>query len=124
MNASSNAIRPAMTPDGSAQDEARLLSRIVLLNVKYSPNLGDGLLSECLERELARALPDCEVTSIDLAGRTGYPSGYGRTRGTALALLERLPAGCAAAPRGRCCALSSRYACGGITAPGSRAPKR
>lgn len=91
MNASSNAIRPAMTPDGSAQDEARLLSRIVLLNVKYSPNLGDGLLSECLERELARALPDCEVTSIDLAGRTGYPSGYGRTRGTALALLERLP---------------------------------
>lgn len=91
MNVLSNAIRPASSPDDSAQDDACGLSRLVLLNVKYSPNLGDGLLSECLERELALALPGCEVVSLDLAGRRQYPSGYGRTRGIALALLERLP---------------------------------
>ena len=43
--------------------------KIALLNVKFSPNLGDGLLSECLERELAEALPGATVVSIDLAGR-------------------------------------------------------
>ena len=43
--------------------------KIALLNVKFSPNLGDGLLSECLERELAHALPGVEVVAIDLAGR-------------------------------------------------------
>lgn len=64
---------------------------IALLNVKYSPNLGDGLLSECLERELARALPGCKARSIDLAGRSAYPVAPGRTRGAALALLERSP---------------------------------
>lgn len=65
--------------------------RIALLNVKYSPNLGDGLLSECLEHELARALPGCRPHSVDLAGRTRYPVGTGRARGAALSLLERMP---------------------------------
>lgn len=66
--------------------------RVVLFNVKYSPNLGDGLLSECLERELGRALPGCDVVSIDLAGRRHYPLVHGRARGAVLALLERCPA--------------------------------
>jgi hypothetical protein len=48
--------------------------RIALLNVKYSPNLGDGLLAECLERELSAALGGAEVFSIDIAGRTGWPA--------------------------------------------------
>lgn len=92
MYASPTAIRPASSPDDRVQGQACALSRVVLLNVKYSPNLGDGLLSECLERELERALPGSKVVSVDLAGRTAYPSGHGRMRGIALAFLERLPA--------------------------------
>lgn len=45
---------------------------IKLLNVKYSPNVGDGLLVECLEQHL-RVMPNMEgASSVDLAGRTGY----------------------------------------------------
>lgn len=45
---------------------------IKLLNVKYSPNVGDGLLVECLERHLG-VMPNMEgASSVDLAGRTGY----------------------------------------------------
>ena len=64
--------------------------RIAIFNVKYSPNLGDGLLSECLEAELRAQNESVSAYSIDLAGRTDYgpPS---RHRRTALALLHRLP---------------------------------
>jgi polysaccharide pyruvyl transferase WcaK-like protein len=64
---------------------------IALLNVKFSPNLGDGLLSECLERELAVALPDAHVVSIDLAGRRHYRGHGPSRRGRVIALLEALP---------------------------------
>jgi hypothetical protein len=86
-------VRPLMPANADLKGGAhiRMPRRIVLLNVKYSPNLGDGLLSECLERELGRSLPGCEVVSIDLAGRTAYPRAHGRARGAVLALLERCP---------------------------------
>ena len=63
--------------------------RIALFNVKYSQNLGDGLLTECLERELA-ATSEAETFSLDLAGRLQYDGGV-RDRRTAMAILERLP---------------------------------
>ena len=50
------------------------------LNVKYSPNLGDGLLAECLEAELRSARPGVETRSIDLAGRTAYGEGLKHRR--------------------------------------------
>jgi hypothetical protein len=65
--------------------------KIALLNVKFSPNLGDGLLSECLERELAFALPGVEVVAIDLAGRAHYRGHGPSRRGRVIALLEALP---------------------------------
>ena len=65
--------------------------KIALLNVKFSPNLGDGLLSECLERELAVALPGVEVIVIDLAGRSHYRGHGPSRRGPVIALLEVLP---------------------------------
>ena len=64
--------------------------RLRLFNVKYSPNLGDGLLSECLEG----ALRDCgasEASSIDLAGRTAYNAGSA-ARGRLVRFLQALPA--------------------------------
>lgn len=65
--------------------------KVALLNVKYSPNLGDGLLSECLERELSVALGGAEVFSIDIAGRTAFPTIAPGHRGAALAVLEAMP---------------------------------
>jgi len=65
--------------------------KIALLNVKFSPNLGDGLLSECLERELAFALPGVDVIAIDLAGRAHYRGHGPSRRGRVIALLEALP---------------------------------
>ncbi|OAN66495.1 polysaccharide pyruvyl transferase family protein [Sphingomonas sp. TDK1] len=48
------------------------MTRIAIFSVKYSPNLGDGLLSECLEHELQRHVPGLALTSLDLAGRAAY----------------------------------------------------
>lgn len=45
---------------------------IRVFNVKYSPNLGDGLLSECLEQTLSRHLGGADVQSLDLSGRTAW----------------------------------------------------
>lgn len=65
--------------------------RLRLFNVKYSPNLGDGLLSECLEKALIEHGADAAATySVDLAGRVAYaPGPASRTR--LLAGLARLP---------------------------------
>lgn len=96
MTASSAAKLAAFSDVAMADRPAKCsaaLRRLVLFNVKYSPNLGDGLLSECLEQELQRSLPGCDVVSIDLAGRSSYPSSHNATRGLALALLDRCPAG-------------------------------
>lgn len=66
--------------------------KIVLFNVKFSPNLGDGVLSQCLEWGLAQAAPAAEITPVDLAGRTAFepPSGSWK-RMAAIAALQRLP---------------------------------
>ena len=65
--------------------------RVGLFNVKFSPNLGDGLLSECLEQELGRTCPGIALTPLDLAGRLEYAEGKS-FRKTALGLLGRSPA--------------------------------
>jgi polysaccharide pyruvyl transferase WcaK-like protein len=67
--------------------------KVGIFNVKYSPNLGDGLIAECLEqaiKELA-AMQDLEIKSIDLAGRICFTRGdTGRV--VTLKLLDQLPA--------------------------------
>ena len=65
---------------------------INLFNVKYSPNLGDGVIAECLEAEIRRCIPNAVVRSIDLAGRTTWlPPQNSRFRAAALSTLRRLP---------------------------------
>ena len=64
--------------------------KVAILNVKFSPNLGDGLLAECLEHELVRHDPAIRIVALDLAGRTGWGR-HGRNRAAALRTLERLP---------------------------------
>ncbi|MEM9168735.1 MAG: polysaccharide pyruvyl transferase family protein [Pseudomonadota bacterium] len=67
--------------------------RIAAFNVKYSPNLGDGLLSICLEKQVARSRPDLRVTSFDLSGRDGFDVPSARSaRPVVLAALNKAPA--------------------------------
>jgi len=64
---------------------------IRLANVKYSENLGDGLLCECLERVLSASSIDVTgCQSIDLAARSGYSSPR-LHRAFLLSLLAALP---------------------------------
>ncbi len=49
--------------------------KIVVFNVKYSENLGDGLLAQCIEAGLIRGAGHIEVETIDLAGREGFGMG-------------------------------------------------
>jgi len=67
------------------------MTKIRLLNVKYSPNLGDGVIADCLEHELARIRPGWDVGSVDLAGRTEFAAGGDSGRGLALSVLSALP---------------------------------
>lgn len=64
--------------------------KVALFNIKYSPNLGDGLLSECLEAALEDSGRQITVHSIDLAGRTAFSSGNA-LRGPILSMIQRLP---------------------------------
>ncbi|EHS49489.1 polysaccharide pyruvyl transferase [Rhizobium sp. PDO1-076] len=64
--------------------------RVVVFNVKYSENLGDGLLAQCLETALSD-YPDMQVETIDLAGRTGFGTTHSR-RQLAIHALHVLPA--------------------------------
>jgi polysaccharide pyruvyl transferase WcaK-like protein len=63
---------------------------IALFNVHYSENLGDGLLSLCLARQIVKANPDVTVSVYDLAGRTGYGEGSWR-RDLASQILDKTP---------------------------------
>jgi polysaccharide pyruvyl transferase WcaK-like protein len=64
--------------------------RIRLFNVKYSPNLGDGLLSECLEHALVELGANRDSWSIDLAGRKAYGDGIAG-RSHLLSALDAMP---------------------------------
>jgi polysaccharide pyruvyl transferase WcaK-like protein len=65
--------------------------RLAILNMKYSPNLGDGVIAECLEASI-RDRTGWKVVSVDLAGRTAYPTPRsGRVRLAALLMLKQLP---------------------------------
>ncbi len=50
--------------------------KIAIANVKYSPNLGDGLLSECLEHGMSiNRTAYFDIVNCDLAARTQYCPG-------------------------------------------------
>lgn len=64
--------------------------KVLVFNVIYSENLGDGLLAQCLEKGLRRS-GDIEVENVDLAGRPDFGTTSVRRR-SALRLLHALPA--------------------------------
>lgn len=65
--------------------------KLTLLNVKYSQNLGDGIIAECLEYALNTCPEVGEVHSCDLAGRSRFDGRSNRIRQITRSLLDRLP---------------------------------
>ena len=66
--------------------------KLVIFNVKYSPNLGDGVIAECLEHALRGNIPGAHIVTLDLAGRTGWSvPAAAAPRLRRLALLRRMP---------------------------------
>lgn len=49
--------------------------KVGILNVAYSPNLGDGLIAECLRHGLASSPARLDPRFIDLAGRESFSQG-------------------------------------------------
>ncbi|MEO1787223.1 MAG: polysaccharide pyruvyl transferase family protein [Pseudomonadota bacterium] len=65
--------------------------KLCIFNVKYSPNLGDGVIADCLEAALRRHLPGADIQSCDLAGRTAFGEGLNRSRALAMRTLDMTP---------------------------------
>lgn len=65
--------------------------KITLLNVKYSQNLGDGIIAECFEHALRKAPAVSHIQSCDLAGRLRYDGKGNQLRQITRTLLDRLP---------------------------------
>lgn len=65
--------------------------RVAILNVKYSPNLGDGIIAECLESELSKTGHGLTVRSVDLAGREDFGTGLDAGRDFVLRIVDMLP---------------------------------
>jgi polysaccharide pyruvyl transferase WcaK-like protein len=64
---------------------------VVLFGLPYSPNVGDGIIAECLAHAIRAERPGARVTPLDLSGRTGWGAVTVRNRGLALRVLRRLP---------------------------------
>lgn len=63
--------------------------KILIFNVKYSENLGDGILALCIEKALSEDT-GMQVETIDLAGRTDFGSTH-QHRQYAIHVLHALP---------------------------------
>ncbi|SCW68427.1 Polysaccharide pyruvyl transferase family protein WcaK [Rhizobium mongolense subsp. loessense] len=70
---------------------SRMPFKIVVFNVKYSENLGDGILALCIEHGLSQTGGGIEVETVDLAGRHGFGGANSGRRRHLLKLLQRLP---------------------------------
>lgn len=46
--------------------------RVVLCTLRYSDNLGDGVIGDCMEFLIKKQRPGFDVEHLDMAGRTGF----------------------------------------------------
>lgn len=67
------------------------MTKIVVFAVRFSANLGDGIISDCVEHTIKEVQPDTEVVHIDLAGRHEFRQVVFKNRKLALKVLPRLP---------------------------------
>lgn len=67
--------------------------KILLFNLHYSPNLGDGLIGACMIHGLGRLAPGARVVPVDISGRAGFGAVTVRNRSLALKALHLMPPG-------------------------------
>lgn len=65
--------------------------KVVIAAVMYSPNLGDGLIADCLTASLKSVRADLRVSWLDLAGRTEFTAPSSGLRTLVLDGLAHLP---------------------------------
>ena len=84
-------VKP-VSPPADPEVRERSALRVRLFNAKFSPNLGDGLSCECLERALIECGCAASGTySVDVAARASYGAGNG-SRASLLQALHATPA--------------------------------
>ena len=65
--------------------------KIVQFGLCYSPNLGDGIIAECIAYGITTRAPQAEVSHVDLSARRNRGEVVVRNREALLAVLDRLP---------------------------------
>lgn len=65
--------------------------KIVVFNLCFSPNLGDGVIADGLMHGLGALLPRADIQTVDLAGRDGHGAVTVPHRALAIKVLRRLP---------------------------------
>ena len=65
--------------------------RITQFGLCYSPNLGDGVIADCLAHGIRARRPGAVVTHVDLSGRQGFGHVTVRGRRALLAVLDGMP---------------------------------
>lgn len=63
--------------------------RILVFNLHYSPNLGDGVIGACMVHALGELVPDAAVVPVDISGRDRFGAVTVRNRATLLKVLRR-----------------------------------
>lgn len=67
------------------------MPRIVIFGLPYSPNLGDGVIADCLAHALKQARPGLEVSHVDISGRQDHGEIVVKNRAAILRVLGALP---------------------------------
>ena len=65
--------------------------KVVQFGLTYSPNLGDGIIADCLTYGLKARQPGTEVVQVDISARTSRGEVVIRNRELILNILDRLP---------------------------------
>lgn len=81
--------RVLRTECGPGSESGRM--KLVIFGLGFSPNLGDGVIADCLAHAVWERIPGIEVAALDLSGRDRFGAVTVSNRGLALAVLARLP---------------------------------
>ncbi|GHE01971.1 hypothetical protein U879_16890 [Defluviimonas sp. 20V17] len=65
--------------------------KLVIFGLGYSPNLGDGVIADCMAHAARDLVPGLQVVAVDLSGRGGFGAVTMANRGRALKILSAMP---------------------------------
>lgn len=65
--------------------------KVVQFGLRFSPNVGDGIIADCLAHAIRKTVPGARVEMLDLSGRGAFGQVVVRNRALALRVLGWLP---------------------------------